>query len=73
MVFAYWDYQETNSTSYFGGFPIPTAWMLYGMWFVPAIITSAYIFKFDDWVLTKEEEKQFHEIVAARRKRGNNG
>lgn len=69
MVFSYWNYQETNSTNYFGGFPLPTAWMLYGMWFVPAIITSVYIFKFDDWVLTREEEKQFHEIVAARRKR----
>ncbi len=69
MVFSYWEFQQNDNPAFTGGFPVPTAWMLYGMWFVPAVITVTYIVKFDDWILTKEEEDRFHEIVAARRKR----
>lgn len=66
---SYLDYHDGISNNYFGGFPAPTAWMLYGMWFVPGILTLAYIFKFQNWILTEEEEAEFYEIVKARRAR----
>ncbi|MEM6963818.1 MAG: hypothetical protein AAF573_03565 [Bacteroidota bacterium] len=69
MVFAYWKNYPSPSDDFILGFPKPTAWMMYGMWFTPLIFTFVYIFKFKDWILTPEEEARFHEIVKARSKR----
>lgn len=69
MVFSYWSYSGSSSTSYFGGLPTPTAWMIYGVWFIPLTLAWIYVFKFDSWIITKEELERFQEIVAKRRQR----
>lgn len=68
-TFSYWSYHQSNSMEYFGGFPKPTAWMLYGCWFTPLLLTITYYYKFQSWVITPEEEEQFDKIVKARRER----
>lgn len=69
MVFSYWNYRAEGAGDFIMGFPKPTAWMMYGMWATPLILTLTYIFKFDEFVLTPEELEKFHKIVAARRAR----
>ena len=68
MVVAWWSYHADGSAVWIWGFPTPTAWMLYGLWFAPLFITFIYIFKFNDWILSAEELEVFHKIVAEKRK-----
>lgn len=68
-VFSYWDYASTTTTSYFGGLPTPTSWMVYGIWFTPLVLVFIYIFKFDQWIISSEELRRFQEIVEKRRER----
>lgn len=70
MIFAYWNFIETGSSNYFGGYPAPTAWMLYGVWFYPVFFAVIYYVKFDDWVLKPEELNDFQELVKENRKAG---
>lgn len=69
MVNSWWSYVETNSMDYFMGLPKPTAWMIFGMMFIPFFISFFYITKFEDWVYTKADEQRFAEIMANRQKR----
>ena len=63
MVFSYWDYAQTDQPAFWGGFPAPTAWMLFGLGIVPILFTCIYVFKFKEWVITKEELEQFNELI----------
>jgi len=60
-------YVETGHDRFFGGWPMPTAWMIYVMWSTPVLFVLIYIFKFRDWILTVEDESRFEELVKARR------
>lgn len=69
MVFSWWNYVETNSMDYFMGLPKPTAWMIFGIMFIPTIITFFYATKFEEWIYTAEDEARFAEIMANRERR----
>lgn len=69
MVFSYWNYDPSANARYFWGVPVPTAWMLYPLWFSPVIITLIFILRFDDFVINDEELVEFNRIVRARRER----
>lgn len=60
MIYTDWNH---NSGAYFTWLPVPTAWMVYGVWFVPLIITFAYYFKFESCIISPEEEKEFMEFL----------
>jgi len=62
-VMAYWKYAASETTSYFGGLPSATAWMVYGLWSVPIIMTLVYVFKFDEWIISPQDIKRFEELV----------
>ena len=70
MVVSYWKYIGGGDSSYFGGVPAPTAWMLYGVWFFPLFFTVIYIWKFDDWVVTPQDLERFHQLVEENKKKG---
>jgi len=44
-------------------FPLPTALMLYGLWGVPAVFILLYMMKFDRWILTPEDLRQFKAML----------
>lgn len=69
MFFAYRGYMNEESHGFFLALPIPTAWMIYGLWVFPHCFMFLYVFTFDRWNLTHDEVRQFHEMVAE--KRGN--
>lgn len=45
------------------GFPVPTTWMLYGLWTVPAVFLLLYIARFDRWIFSAEDEREFKKLV----------
>lgn len=65
-IMAYWSYAEAGQTAYFGGLPIPTAWSIYGIWSVPIIMTLVYVFRFDEWILDKQDMEEFKVLVERR-------
>lgn len=65
-IMAYWRYADATETQYFGGLPTPTAWAIYGIWSIPVIMTLVYVFRFDEWILAKEDMEGFRELVENR-------
>lgn len=45
------------------GFPAPTAWMLFGVWWSPIVVIVLYHRKFDTWVYGPREERAFRELM----------
>ncbi len=65
-IMAYWRYADATETQYFGGLPIPTAWAIYGIWSVPIVMTLVYVFRFDEWILDKQDMATFESLVDQR-------
>ncbi len=66
MFIAYQNYIDKEIPSLLGGFPIPTAIMVYGLWLFPLFFTALYVWKFKDWVINKKEVARFHELVKSK-------
>ena len=64
LTFTYARYTGTAEIPFFGGFPLPTAWMIYGMWFFPLILVGLYMALFDRFVLTEDDQARFQDLVA---------
>ncbi len=64
MVFEHWRYGKGNE-DFFYWLPKPTAWMIIGMWFVPLMITFTFYFKFEKYVLSRNEEAKIINELAA--------
>lgn len=54
----------------FLGFPIPSAWMLYGMWASPLLFIAIYWFGFRRWIFTVEDENRYEALCACLRSTG---
>ncbi len=68
MVFSHWKYAANEGGTFFASMPVPTAWMVFGVWFVPIIITIAFVVKFDECVISEEEIKEFEAyLISAER------
>ena len=65
-IMAYWRYAGAAETQYFGGLPSPTAWAIYGIWSVPIIMTLVYVFRFDEWILDRQDMEAFKVLVEKR-------
>lgn len=50
LVFAHWDYALHGRVGWFLGFPLPTAWMLFGMLFAPGFFVALYVLGFRRWI-----------------------
>ncbi len=58
----YVNFTNSESIKLFLGFPLPTAWMLFGIYLFPLYFTFFYVIKFKYWVLSDEKEKQFRKL-----------
>jgi hypothetical protein len=67
LVLAYETYAASEPRPLFLSMPLPTAWMVYGLFGVPLYFHVIYIVGFDRWVLTREDLETFHRLLAARR------
>lgn len=53
----------------FGGFPVPSAWMLYGIWLFPWVFIIAFVVTFDDVYFPPESDARFRELLRAKERR----
>ena len=67
LTLSYWDYTNGHTNAFFGGYPTPTAWMIYGVWFFPLILVALLIYKFDEWFLTEEDLRAFKKLAGRKR------
>jgi len=63
MIFSNWDYVNSSDNRFIGQMPKPTAWMIYVIWLFPFFITIVYVLKFNDWVISPEEEKELSDFL----------
>ena len=66
MIFSNWNYVQNADNQFFAQMPIPTAWMIYAVWLFPYFITILYMWKFEEWVISPEEEAELAEFLANR-------
>jgi len=72
QYFSHQEYIDTGHQEFFGGWPTPTAVMIYGMWSAPALIMILYVFNFKRHILSDEDEARFKTILDNRRLRTQN-
>lgn len=63
LVFTYGAVIESGVTGYFGGFPVSTAWMLYGLYFAQAILVVFYVMGFHKYIYTDNDKAKFEQIL----------
>ncbi len=67
MVFSWWNYVATNNMDYFMGLPQPTAWLIFGLLFIPIFMSFFYITQFNKWIITEKEMIAFEKIKERRK------
>ncbi len=45
------------------GFPLPTAFTVYGLWLAGFVFVIAYVVGFRSFIFTKDDEEAYHELV----------
>lgn len=63
MIWTHYGYQTSGDHRFWGGFPLPTAWMIYVIWFLPILPMAAYFFLFKSWIWRDQDETRFQELV----------
>jgi len=66
MTVSHWSYSDQDLSDFVMSMPAPTAWMIYGMWFIPIIITIAFVVFFEKAVISDEEIASFEEYIQSR-------
>lgn len=69
MIVTYRHYRTDADPGLFLGLPVPTAWMMYGLWWVPMVFIVLYIAAFDRHVFSEDDLKRFNEILDKRDRR----
>jgi hypothetical protein len=64
LSFSYVAYEQAESPLLWGGFPAPTAWMLYVLWLFPLVLVAMFMLRFDQWFLDPKDLERFQELVA---------
>ena len=59
VVITYQPYAEAGGGELTMAFPLPTAWMMYGVWVAPVVFIALYMFRFDPWIMSDEETARF--------------
>ncbi len=73
MFFTYRRYLATGETAYVLGFPVPTAWMIYGTWIGALSFIFIFCLGFRVFVLPKEDEAAFEALAAELRTKQQRG
>ena len=63
LICFYVQYLQTGNTFLLLGFPAPTAMMMFGCWGSAFLYTVIYIWGFDSFIFTPEDEVAFEALV----------
>lgn len=64
MYFGHQDFMTGGETSYFLGFPIATAWQMYGTWLGAIPLVLIYIVGFSKYIYTEQDAAAFQALIA---------
>lgn len=67
MIWSYRGYMNGDTESRFLLLPIPTAWMVYGIWLFPAFFIVLFVVKYEEYFWNDESERKFNEILEAKK------
>ena len=73
LMVTYAGYQAGPDAAFFGGYPVPTAWMIYGVWLFPVCFIVFYYLNFASWFMTERAMKDFGKLLEARTNNGEGG
>lgn len=69
MCWTYWrSLANPLDVAFWGSFPVPVAWLVYGIWLFPGFFITIYVMRFDEWILPRESMRRFEEILQTRRR-----
>ncbi len=63
VIYSYQRYDHGNAQNFFGGFPLSTAWLVYGVWLFPWFFIAVLVIMFDRSFLTQSDLDRFHALV----------
>lgn len=63
MYFGHLEYLETGTTGYFLGFPIATAWQMYGTWLGAIPLILIYTLGFRTYIHSDEDEQKYQQLL----------
>jgi hypothetical protein len=63
IMAAYWAFARQGSGDLFGGFPLPTALMLYALWPMQILFVIIYVMYYDKAIFTPEDADKFQAIL----------
>lgn len=63
LMASYWRSLSAEKPTYFLGFPTASAWMLYGVFLFPLLLTLLYTLNFDEWILSDAELEEFRQLI----------
>jgi hypothetical protein len=63
MFVTYWRSLGAAEPSYFLGFPVPTAWMMFGVYSFPILIVICFVAWFDRWYAPPQINEEFRQIM----------
>ena len=63
MFSSHQEFLQTSDTGYFMGFPVPTAWQVYGTWVGAIPLILMYSCGFRKFIYTHDDEEEFNAIL----------
>jgi hypothetical protein len=63
MYFGHQEYLETGETGYFMGFPVATAWQMYGTWMGAIPLILIYVIGFRTYIHSDEDEQAYQQLL----------
>ncbi len=63
MVAGHLHFLATGETSFFMGFPTPTAWAVYGVWAGALPLMFIYVIGFRQFIYTEEDEAEYEQLL----------
>lgn len=64
MYFGHQQFMETDQVGYFMGFPVPTAWQMYGTWVGAIPLMLIYTLGYRKFIYTHADDEAFQAILA---------
>lgn len=64
MYASHQQFLETGVTAYFMGFPVATAWQMYGTWIGALPLIFIYCIGFRKYIYTFDDEERFNQLLA---------
>lgn len=63
MYFGHQQFLETGETGYFLGFPVATAWQMYGTWLGAMPLILIYVLGFKTFIHSDEDEQRYQQLL----------